>query len=199
MSKKPDKKNDRPEWDRYFMEIAELVSKRSTCLSRHVGAVIVKDRRILATGYNGSPKGLPHCLDIGCLRRDLGIPSGQRLELCRGSHGEENAIVQAANYGTPLEGSEIYCTHQPCLTCTKMIINSGIKRVVFAGEYPHPMSIEFMHAAGIVVEKYDPQKGFSARIENDGKRTSLTEDAAALFKQLPDEKEDDGKEGEKTV
>ncbi len=185
-----DKKNTRPEWDKYFMEIADLVSRRSTCLSRQVGAVIVNERRILATGYNGSPKGLPHCLDIGCLRRDLGIPSGKQLELCRGSHGEENAIVQAANYGIPLEGSEIYCTHQPCLTCTKMIINSGIRRVVFAGDYPHPMSIEFMHAAGLKVEKYDVEKGFTVDIEDDGKRTSLTKDAAELFKHKQDEDHD---------
>jgi dCMP deaminase len=182
MTDKTANKNDRPDWDRYFMEIAELVSRRSTCLSRHVGAVVVKDRRILSTGYNGSPRGLPHCLDIGCLRRDLGIPSGQQLELCRGSHGEENAIVQAASYGIPLNGAEIYCTHQPCLTCTKMIINAGIKRVVFEGEYPHPMSIEFLHEAGIRVEKYDRDKGYTTRVEDDGKRTSLTKEAASLFK-----------------
>ena len=182
MADKPDKKTDRPDWDRYFMEIAELVSRRSTCLSRRVGAVVVKDRRILATGYNGTPRGLPHCIDIGCLRRDLGIPSGQQLELCRGSHGEENAIVQAASYGISLSGGEIYCTHQPCLTCAKMIINAGIKRVVFAGEYPHPMSLEFMHAAGLIIEKYEPEKGFATVIKDDGKRTYLTEDAAILFK-----------------
>ncbi len=175
------------------MEIAELVSKRSTCLSRRVGAVVVKERRILATGYNGSPKGLPHCLDIGCLRRDLGIPSGQQLELCRGSHGEENAIVQAASYGISLNGAEIYCTHQPCLTCTKMIINAGIKRVVFAGDYPHPMSLELMHAAGLVVEKYDPTKGFTHPIKDDKKRSFLTQEAAALFRQANDKNRSEDK------
>jgi dCMP deaminase len=182
MADKPDKKIDRPEWDRYFMEIAELVSRRSTCLSRRVGAVVVKDRRILATGYNGSPRGLPHCIDIGCLRRDLNIPSGQQLELCRGSHAEENAIVQAASYGIPLEGSMIYCNLQPCLTCTKMIINSGIKHVVFAGDYPHPMSLEIMHAAGLRIDKYDPEKGFTAPVTDDGKRGFLTDEAANLFR-----------------
>jgi dCMP deaminase len=178
-----DKKNDRPEWDRYFMEIAELVSSRSTCLSRRVGAVVVKDRRILATGYNGSPRGLPHCIDIGCLRRDLGIPSGKQLELCRGSHAEENAIVQAASYGIPLEGAELYCTFQPCVTCSKMIINAGIKRVVFAGDYPHPMSLEIMHAAKLTVEKYILEKGFTEPVEDSGKRSFFTEEAASLFRQ----------------
>ena len=165
------------------MDIACLVARRSTCRRRHVGAIVVRDKRVLATGYNGAPAGLPHCLDIGCLRRDLGIPSGQQLELCRGSHGEENAIVQAASYGISLSGSGIYCTQQPCLTCTKMIINAGIKRVVFAGDYPHPMSVEFLHAAGLRIERYDPGKGFCTVVEDEGKRSFLTQEAAELFRQ----------------
>ena len=115
----------RPFWDKYFMEITELVSKRSTCLRRKVGAIIVKDKRILTTGYNGAPRGLPHCLEIGCLREEKKIAFGERQELCRGLHAEQNAIVQAALYGISIQGSILYCTNQPCITCAKMIINSG--------------------------------------------------------------------------
>ncbi len=127
-------KKSRPSWDEYFMAIAELVSSRSTCLRRKVGAVIVKDKRILATGYNGAPTGLPHCLDIGCLREKLHIPSGERQELCRGLHAEQNAILQAAtNSRITLKGSVIYVTCQPCITCAKMIVNAGIKKIFHQG------------------------------------------------------------------
>src|SRR5512136_2014667 len=121
----------RPSWDEYFMEITRLVARRSTCLRRQVGAVLVKDKNILATGYNGAPSGVAHCLDAGCLREQLGIPSGERHELCRGLHAEQNAIIQAAFHGIRIQGATIYCTNQPCVICTKMIINAGIKEVIY--------------------------------------------------------------------
>ena len=116
----------RPSWDEYFMDITRRVATRSTCLRRAVGAILVHDKRIIASGYNGGPSGLAHCLDIGCLREKLGIPSGQQHELCRGIHAEQNAIIQAARYGVSIEGSVLYCTTQPCTQCTKMLINAGI-------------------------------------------------------------------------
>ncbi|WP_290902673.1 dCMP deaminase family protein, partial [Ferroglobus sp.] len=119
----------RPSLDEYFMEIAKVVAKRSTCLRQNVGAVIVKDKRILSTGYNGAPMGLPHCLDIGCLREELNVPSGERHELCRAVHAEQNAIIQAAVHGVSIKGATLYTTHQPCIMCAKMIINAGIVRV----------------------------------------------------------------------
>ena len=134
----------RPTWEEYFLEITKLVAKRSTCVRRQVGAVIVKDKRILATGYNGAPTNLRHCLDIGCLREQLGIPSGQRIEICRGLHAEQNAIIQAGLHGVSIKGAEIYSTHQPCITCAKMIVNAGIVRVTYQGEYPDPMALEIL-------------------------------------------------------
>ena len=181
-----EEQTQRPDWDRYFMDICNLVSKRSTCLRRQVGAIIVKEKRVLTTGYNGAPKGLPHCLDLGCLRTDFSIPSGTRLEVCRGAHGEENAIVQAARFGIQLDGGELYCTHQPCMSCTKMTINAGIKRVVFAGDYPSPMSLEFLLAAGLQVEKYDVEKGFTTEIEDEGDRLFLTSRAYELVQENPE-------------
>jgi len=122
---------ERSNWNDYFMQIAKIVATRSTCLRKHVGAVIVKDRHILATGYNGSPKWTKHCTEIGCLREELKIEHGTRYEMCRACHGEENAILQSARYGVSIEGADIYCTHKPCVNCTKMILNSGIKRVFY--------------------------------------------------------------------
>jgi len=139
----------RPSWDEYFMKITRLVSERSTCLRRKVGAIIVKDKRIISTGYNGAPRGLAHCLDIGCLREKLGIPSGERQELCRGVHAEQNAIIQAASSGTSMEGATMYCTTAPCATCAKMIINAGIKRLVLAERYPDKLGEELIKEAGI--------------------------------------------------
>lgn len=139
----------RPSWDSYFMEITRVVATRSTCLRRQVGALLVRDKRILSSGYNGAPRGLDHCLDIGCLREEMGIPSGQRQELCRGLHAEQNAIVHAAYHGINIAGSILYVTHQPCITCAKMIINAGIQKVVFAGEYPDTLSVELLKQAGI--------------------------------------------------
>ncbi len=145
----------RPSWDEYFMEIVQVVKKRSTCLRRQVGALIVKDKRILSTGYNGSPTGLKHCEEIGCLRDKLNIPSGQRHELCRGLHAEQNAIVHAANSGVSIKDSTIYVTDHPCVLCAKMIINGGIKRVVYASGYPDELSSKLLNEAGIEMIKIE--------------------------------------------
>lgn len=142
----------RPNWDEYFMEVAKLTATRSTCLRRQVGAVIVKDRHIIATGYNGAPRGLSHCDERGgCLRQELGVPSGQRHELCRALHAEQNAIIQAATLGQNIEGGTIYITHQPCAICSKMIINSGINRIVVNEGYPDDLALEFLDEAGLKV------------------------------------------------
>jgi len=133
------------------MEIANVVAKRSTCLRIHVGAVIVKNGRILSTGYNGAPHGFEHCLDIGCIREKENIAHGTRHELCRAVHAEQNAIIQAALHGVSIEGATVYCTHQPCILCTKMIINGRMKRVVFQNGYPDEMSIQFLKQAGIEI------------------------------------------------
>lgn len=140
----------RKSWDEYFMEIAEIVKTRSTCLRRQVGAVIVKDNRIITTGYNGAPSGLKHCTEIGgCERARLNIPSGQRHELCRALHAEQNAIIQAAKIGVSTEGATIYITLQPCVICAKMLVNAGIKRIVFKGEYPDALSRAILEEAAI--------------------------------------------------
>jgi dCMP deaminase len=143
---------ERPSWDEYFMSIARLVSGRATCLRRKVGAVIVKDRRILATGYNGAPAGLPHCSETGCVRERLRVPPGERHELCRGIHAEQNGIVQSANHGTVIAGATIYTTHHPCSVCAKMIINAGIVRVVTDDGYPDELAADMLAEGGIAVE-----------------------------------------------
>ena len=148
-----DKKNQRPTWDVYFMDIADLVSRRSTCLRRSVGAVLVRDRRVLATGYNGAPSGLHHCLDVGCLREQLGVPSGERHELCRGLHAEQNAIIQAALHGVSVNGSTLYCTNQPCIICAKMIINAGIVTIVIKDGYRDKLAEDILQEAGIEVSE----------------------------------------------
>jgi dCMP deaminase len=144
-------KESRPGWDQYFLELADLVASRSTCLRRQVGAVLVKEERIIATGYNGAPRGLRHCLEIGCLREEQGIPSGQRYELCRGVHAEQNAIINAAYYGISTRDAVIYCTNQPCIICARMIINAGIIKVIHRGNFNDRLSVEFMQEAGIEV------------------------------------------------
>lgn len=142
----------RPSWDEYFMQMAELTAQRSTCLRRKVGAVIVKDKHIIATGYNGAPRGLRHCGDLGgCLRQKLGVPSGQRHELCRALHAEQNAIIQAATLGQSIENASIYITHQPCVICAKMIINAGINRIVVKEGYPDELSAEILEEAGLKI------------------------------------------------
>lgn len=143
---------NRPDWDEYFMEMAVLTAKRSTCLRRQVGAVIVKDKHIVATGYNGAPSGLAHCDERGgCLRQQLGVPSGERHELCRALHAEQNAIIQAAVLGNSIDGASIYVTNQPCAICSKMIINSGIKKIFVKEGYPDEMAIEILAEAGLEV------------------------------------------------
>ena len=144
----------RPTVDEYFMEIAEVVAKRSTCLRNHVGAVIVRDKRILSTGYNGAPRNLEHCLDIGCMREQQNIASGTRHEMCRAVHAEQNAIIQSALHGVSIEDATLYCTHQPCVLCAKMIINSKIKRVVFANNYPDTEALRFFESAGVEVKSF---------------------------------------------
>ncbi|MBR4396146.1 MAG: cytidine/deoxycytidylate deaminase family protein [Eubacteriaceae bacterium] len=144
----------RPEWDEYFMNLLDVIKTRSTCLRRHVAAVIVKDRQILATGYNGSPKGVAHCEEVGCLREKLHIPSGERHELCRGTHAEQNAIIQAAVHGVSIEGSEIYITDSPCILCSKMLINAGIKRVTYRGDYPDSLAMDMLREAGVELVQY---------------------------------------------
>jgi dCMP deaminase len=139
----------RPGWDEYFIEITRLVARRSTCLRRKVGAVLVKDKNILATGYNGAPSGVAHCMDVGCLRERLAIVSGERHELCRGLHAEQNAIIQAAKHGTNIDGSTLYCTTMPCIICSKMIINAGILRIVFEEGYPDQLAEEMIKEAGV--------------------------------------------------
>lgn len=128
-------------WKSYFMKMAQLAAERSTCIRRRVGAVAVRDNHVLATGYNGAPKGQTHCIDQGCLREELNIPSGERHEICRGVHAEQNIICQAALHGVSLEGAIIYCTTQPCSICARLIVNSGIQKVIYLEGYPDKMTI----------------------------------------------------------
>jgi len=144
----------RPSWDEYFMRMAYLVSTRSTCTRRKVGAVIVKDKRILATGYNGPPKGLAHCDVTGCIREDLNVPSGERHELCRGLHAEQNAIIQAAVHGVSIRNATIYVTNHPCVVCAKMLINAEIKEIVYAEGYPDDLAQLMLLESDIRVRKF---------------------------------------------
>ncbi|RLF04567.1 MAG: cytidine deaminase [Thermoprotei archaeon] len=144
--------SERPSWDEYFMRIAHDVASRSTCLRRKVGAILVKDRRILATGYNGAPKNLPHC--VKCLREELGVPSGQRHELCRGVHAEQNAIIQAAVFGVSTKGATLYTTTFPCIICAKMLINAEIAEIVYDSDYEDPESAKILREAGIKIRRF---------------------------------------------
>lgn len=139
----------RPTWDEYFMQITQLVATRSTCLRRQVGALLVKDRNILATGYNGVPSGIRHCEEVGCLREQLKVPSGERHELCRGLHAEQNAIIQAARHGINIQGAKLYCTDSPCSICSKMLINAGIEQIVYGRGYADDLAREMLAEAGI--------------------------------------------------
>lgn len=143
----------RPSWERYFIDITHLVAKRSTCIRRQVGAILVKDKRVLSTGYNGAPSGIAHCQDVGCLREKEKVPSGERHELCRGSHAEQNAIVQAATYGIPIKDAILFCTNLPCSICIKMIINAGIKTVFYEEGYPDALSEKLIKESGITLTK----------------------------------------------
>jgi len=149
------KPEERPSWEHYFMEIAVLVAKRSTCLRRSVGAVIVKDRRLLSTGYNGAPTHVRHCSETGCLREKLKVPSGERHELCRGIHAEQNAIIQAAFHGVSIRDASLFCTNLPCSICAKMIINAGIKIIYYLSGYADSMSKQMLEEAGVTVIKID--------------------------------------------
>ncbi|MBF0216176.1 MAG: cytidine/deoxycytidylate deaminase family protein [Candidatus Omnitrophica bacterium] len=143
----------RPTWDEYFLNIAKLVATRSTCLRRNVGAVVVKNKQILATGYNGAPSGITHCSATGCMREKMKIPSGERHELCRALHAEQNAFLQAARHGVGLDGSSLYITTQPCSICAKMIVNVGVKKIIFEGPYPDEFALGFLSEAGVEVER----------------------------------------------
>jgi len=146
---------NRPSWNEYFMEIALLVRKRSTCLRRQIGCVIVNDKKVMATGYNGPPSGLRHCIDIGCLRVKMGIPSGERHELCRALHAEQNAIIQAAIFGVNIRGSVVFCTHFPCSLCAKMLINVKASKIYYIEGYPDELSKSLLSEANIPSEKID--------------------------------------------
>lgn len=141
--------DSRPQWDEYFMGITELVATRATCIRRKVGAILVKDKRILCTGYNGAPAGISHCRQTGCLRERLEVPSGEKHELCRGVHAEQNAIIQAAYHGVSVRGSVLYCTNLPCSICTKMIINAGIEQVYYRNGYDDPIAFQMFDQAGV--------------------------------------------------
>ena len=143
----------RPDWEIYFLKIAQLASTRSTCIRRHVGAVLVKEKKILATGYNGAPSGSPHCTDVGCLRDEERVPSGQRHELCRGLHAEQNAILQAAYHGVSIQGSVLFCTNFPCVICSKMLINAGIRQIFYLEGYPDPLSEKMLLEAGMELHR----------------------------------------------
>jgi dCMP deaminase len=151
----PSPAGNRPSWETYFMDITALVAKRTTCLRRAVGAIIVKDKRILSTGYNGAPSHIRHCREVGCLREQLKVPSGQRHELCRGIHAEQNAIIQAAYHGVSIKGAMLYCTTQPCSICAKMIINAGITAIIYASGYADPMAIEMLEEAGVALIRFN--------------------------------------------
>lgn len=150
--------DDRISWTDYFMNIAYMVAERSTCLRRKVGAVAVKDKHILATGYNGVPSGIEHCMNVGCLRTQLNIPSGERHEICRAIHAEQNIIIQCAIHGINLEGADIYCTTQPCFICTKMLINCGIKRIYIVESYPDELALDMLREAGVELIKIERNK-----------------------------------------
>ena len=142
----------RPTVDEYFLKIASVVAERATCRRHNVGAVAVKDKHILSTGYNGAAAGSKDCLELGCLRDELGIPSGERHEICRGIHAEQNVIIQASLHGVSLEGSTIYCTHTPCVLCAKMLVNAKIKRFISFGSYNDSAFVELFREAGIEIE-----------------------------------------------
>jgi len=149
---------ERPSNDEYFMEMAQLVSSRSTCLRRKVGAVIVKEKRVLSTGYNGSPKGTKHCEELGCIRVKMNVPSGTRHELCRGVHAEQNAVTQAAYFGVSVDGATIYTTTYPCSMCAKILINAGIREIIYSEGYEDDLSKDLLKEAGITLREYKPER-----------------------------------------
>ena len=150
--------DQRPDWDTYFMTLCHMVAERSTCLRRKVGALLVSNHHILATGYNGAPQGLAHCAEAGCIRERMAIPSGERQELCRGLHAEQNAIIQAAVHGVALQDVTCYCTTHPCITCAKMLINANVTRIVYEGDYPDELATQMLEAAGIELIRWPAPK-----------------------------------------
>lgn len=160
-AKQPSSQDPRPSYDEYFIDIAYLVSRRSTCRRRQVGAVIVKNDRIISTGYNGAPRGIKHCLEIGCLREQLKIPSGKMHELCRGVHAEQNAIAHAAFFGVEVKDATLYLTHSPCIICTKILINAGIRELVYEESYIDELSEQFMAESHIKVRKFSKPKSLA--------------------------------------
>ncbi|MDD5457580.1 MAG: cytidine/deoxycytidylate deaminase family protein [Candidatus Margulisbacteria bacterium] len=167
----------RPAWDTYFMNIADVVATRATCIKRQVGAVIVKNEQILATGYNGAPRGMRHAAEVGCLREQLEIPSGTHHELCRGLHAEQNAIIQAARNGANIDGGTLYSTYMPCVICAKMIINAGIKRIVFKGYYPDELAVQMLTESKIDIHLFEEKY-----TEEEIKITELSADEKAVYK-----------------
>ncbi len=165
---------DRPSYDDYFMEMAYIVSKRSTCLRRKVGAILVKDKHILSTGYNGAPKGHKHCSIVGCLREKHNIPSGERHEMCRGLHAEQNVIIQAAVFGIQIKNSVLYCTNTPCIVCAKMLINAGVKEIVFSGDYPDKLAKQMLEESNIILRK----------LNNNNKKKKLLEEKNHFFEKI---------------
>ncbi len=155
---------DRPSWQKYFMEMAILVSKRSTCVRRRVGAVLVRDNQVLSSGYNGAPKNIRHCAEIGCLRSENNVPSGEKHELCRGVHAEQNAIIQAALNGASTRDTVLYCTNQPCSICAKMIVNAEIRTVYIADPYPDTLAEQILTEAGVELIHYDIETGSVKRL-----------------------------------
>lgn len=155
---------ERPSWQAYFMQMAILASKRSTCLRRAVGAVLVRDNQVISTGYNGSPKHTRHCAETGCLRAQMNVPSGEKHELCRGVHAEQNAIIQAAINGSSTRGTTLYCTHQPCSICARLIINAEIRTVYIANGYPDALGEQLLSEAGVTMILYDIENKEEMRI-----------------------------------
>ncbi|MBU0502689.1 MAG: cytidine/deoxycytidylate deaminase family protein [bacterium] len=149
---------NRPSWDDYFLKITNDVSERATCMKRSVGAIIVKENRILSTGYNGSPKGFKHCEEVGCIRKEMGVHSGERHELCRGLHAEQNAIIQAAVHGVEISGATMYCNYQPCAICAKMMINAGLARLVYVGGYPDELAKQMLEESNVQITKFNQGK-----------------------------------------
>jgi dCMP deaminase len=145
---------ERPDNDTYFMRMAELVASRSTCLRRKVGAVVVKEKRVLTTGYNGAPRGLRHCEEVGCVRLMNNVESGTRHELCRGVHAEQNAVIQAAYFGVSIKDASIYTTNFPCVLCTKILLNAGISEIIYRDEYEDELSKSILQETDVLIRQY---------------------------------------------
>ncbi|MBI2077185.1 MAG: dCMP deaminase family protein [Euryarchaeota archaeon] len=168
----------RPSFDATFMEMCGLVSQRTTCPRRAVGAVIVKENHVLTTGYNGAPKGFPHPIETGCIREELGIPSGEFSDVCPCLHAEQNAILQAALFGVSVKEGTLYCTTQPCTQCARMVVNSGIRKVVYELEYADMLSVGLLRTGGVDLYRWDPKKKVAVR----DTRSNTWQEAQEKFK-----------------